>query len=129
MSYYTNLSKKDVVLDIASATASSKTHPWPVFLFLVTMVASLALGLWLVITGDNAGNDARQISGVAVIIVGVIVSIMWLACLRVADQWDRVIVLRLGKLHSACASRGCSSSCRSSTPWRSGSTPACRPPT
>lgn len=97
MSYYTNLSKKDVVLDIASATASSKTHPWPVFLFLVTMVASLALGLWLVITGDNAGNDARQIWGVAVIIVGVIVSIMWLACLRVADQWDRVVVLRFGR--------------------------------
>ena len=97
MSYYTNLSKKDVMLDIASASASSKTHPWPVFLFLLTMIISLALGLWLVITGDNMGNDARQIWGVAVIIVGVIVSIMWLACLRVADQWDRVVVLRFGR--------------------------------
>lgn len=97
MSYYTNLSKKDVVLDIASASASSKTHPWPVFLFLLTMVISLALGLWLVITGDNTHSDSRVYWGVGIIIVGVIVSIMWLACLRVADQWDRVVVLRFGR--------------------------------
>ena len=100
MSYYTNLSKKDVMLDIASASASSKTHPWPVFLFLLTMIISLTLGLWLVITGDNTHNDGRMYWGVGIIIVGVIVSIMWLACLRVADQWDRVVVLRFGRFTS-----------------------------
>ncbi len=100
VTYYTNLPKRDVALDIASAASSSKIHPWPVFLFLVTMIASLAVGLWLVVAGENMGDGARQIWGVAVIIVGVIVSIMWLACLKVADQWDRVVVLRFGRFTS-----------------------------
>jgi hypothetical protein len=97
VSYYTNLSKKDVMLDIASATTQGKTHPWPVFLFLLTIIVSLTIGLWLVLTGDNAHVQSRINWGVGVIIVGVIVSIMWLACLRVADQWDRVVVLRFGR--------------------------------
>ena len=46
-----------------------------------------------------------QLSGhpflaVAVVVAGIIVALLTLAAIRVADQWERVIVLRLGKYQS-----------------------------
>jgi primosomal protein N' len=91
VSYYTTFAKKDISLDIASATTTTKSHPWPVFLFLLTMLITLIVGIWMVFQGEKLASNTYQIAGVIVIIVGVLVAVMWLACLRVADQWDRVL--------------------------------------
>ena len=86
-SYYRN---KEIEIDIATAATTAKMHPWPVLLFLLTMVVALGLAWWLATT-------EQQTWAIVVLVVGVLLAIMWLACLKVVDQWDRVVVLRFGK--------------------------------
>jgi len=86
-SYYRS---KEIEIDIATAATTTKMHPWPVLLFLVTLVVALALAWWL-------ANTEQMTWAMVVLIAGVLLAIMWLACLKVVDQWDRVVVLRFGK--------------------------------
>jgi len=80
-------------MDIEAAAGSGRVHPWSVFLFLLTLVVSIGLCLWLLAL-------QQQVWAAVVLVIGVIVAIIWLACLKVADQWDRVVVLRFGKFQS-----------------------------
>ena len=86
-SYYRS---KEIEIDIASAATTTKIHPWPVLLFLITGAIALGLAWWLATT-------EQQTWAAVVLIVGVLIAIMWLTCLKVVDQWDRVVVLRFGR--------------------------------
>ena len=86
-SYYRS---KEIEIDIATAATTSKMHPWPILLFLVTLAVALSLAWWLT-------NTEQMTWAMVVLIAGVLIAIMWLACLKVVDQWDRVVVLRFGK--------------------------------
>ena len=67
--------------------------------------------------------------GLGGFIVLMLIAMLFMFCMKVADQWDRVIVLRLGKFHVMQQPGLFWLVRRSSIPWPSGSTPACTPPT
>ncbi len=86
MSYY----KDKISFQIENVASGATVHPWPVFVGLLTLLVTLVIAFPLI----RAENFR---TGVPVIIVGFLLSIMWFTCLKVAEQWDRVVVLRWGK--------------------------------
>lgn len=79
---------------IQSATSESgKIHPIAVFWFILLLLGSV-VGL---VTGLALGAIAF---GIVAFVVLFILSMIMLTCLKVADQWDHVIVLKLGKYHA-----------------------------
>jgi len=80
---------KQIVVDIGATATGSRTHPWPVFIFLLVLVITLAISLpYLAVD--------RPAVGIPILIVGILLSVMFLVCIKVVDQWDRVVVLRFG---------------------------------
>jgi len=65
-------------------------HPWPVFLFLLVLVITLAVGI------PNLRAERLEVA-IPVLVVGILIAIMFLAAVKVVDQWDRVVVLRFGR--------------------------------
>jgi len=59
------------------------------------IIAGLGGALALLVNGI-AGNFAAVGVGVAALVVAMIAS----SAIRVADQWDRAVILRLGKFHA-----------------------------
>ena len=79
---------------IQSATSDgSKIHPIAVLWFILLMLGSV-IGL---VVGIVAG---APVIGVIIFVALLILSLIMLTCLKVADQWDHVIVLKLGKYHA-----------------------------
>ena len=71
----------------------AKVHPIAVFWFIILMLLSVVLLILGIVM--NA-----IIFGVTGFIVLFLLSMVMLTCLKVADQWDHVIVLKLGKYHA-----------------------------
>ena len=62
------------------------------------------------------------------IVSAVLIGLLLMQSPRVALQWERAVVLRLGPVHRTAAARACSGSCRSSIGCRRGSTSGPSPP-
>ena len=73
---------------------SQKIHPFATFLFLVCFIIGIA-GLIRIVGPD--GGDAEVLRGLGWLFGWMIPGFVFLFCLKVADQWDRVAVLRFGK--------------------------------
>jgi len=87
MGYYKN---GRISIEIEPLSATGTVHPWPIFIGLLTLLVTFILGFPFI----KAENFKV---GVPILTVGILLSIMWFTCLKVADQWHRVVVLRLGK--------------------------------
>ena len=88
--------------------------PTLVFVVIVAIGVALAYAIYGVVA-----SWGKYWLIVAALIVAAIVA----AAIKVADQWERVVVLRLGRFR-ALEGPACSSSFRSSRPSPTGSTPA-----
>ncbi len=82
----------------SALVAASHTHPIAVLWFVISLFAGLASLIGGIILGEG-GHTVLSVVGVIGFIAFVLLGIMFLTCLKVADQWDRVIILRLGKFH------------------------------
>lgn len=69
-------------------------------LFLICILAAVASLIAGIVTGEQAQSDAAALGGVAGFIALMGLGFMFMFCLKVPDQWDRVVVLRLGKFHA-----------------------------
>ena len=74
----------------------------PALLLAVLLFAAAAA---IALSSSQSGNVAGYVVAGAVIAI-----VAWLTpkSLLIANQWEKAVVLRLGKLHSACAARECS---------------------
>jgi regulator of protease activity HflC (stomatin/prohibitin superfamily) len=79
--------------------AASHIHPIAVFWFVLWLVLSVAVFVPTIIVAENTGNDGMVGWGLGAFFVLIAVGFLFLFCLKVADQWDRVVVLRLGKFN------------------------------
>ena len=82
--------------------------------FIVIVAGGVALTFGMYGIAPNWGSNW-------LIVVAVIIAAIVAFAIKVADQWNRAIVLRLGRFH-ALAGRACSSLSRLSTPFPIGST-------
>ena len=82
--------------NVTGATAAGHVHPIAVLWFVVFLVAAIGSMFAGIILGTG-GSNLGGFMGVAGFVVFLLIAIMFMTCLKVADQWDRVIVLRLGK--------------------------------
>lgn len=86
MAYY-RTSKISVELPNAGGES---VHPWPIFVgFLTLLITGVIVLIFL--------KAEKQAPAVIIGIIGLLMSIMWFSCLKVAAQWDRVVTLRWGK--------------------------------
>ncbi len=76
------------------ASPSQKIHPFAIFLFTICIIIGI-VGL-LIIVGPE-GEDAKALPGLGWFFGWMILGFIFMFCLKVADQWDRVAVLRFGK--------------------------------
>ena len=81
-------------------TASGHIHPVAIFWFVVWLLISLAVFIPAMVVGDSTGQDMVIVGGLIGFVVLLGIAFIFLFCLKVADQWDRVVVLRLGKFHA-----------------------------
>ncbi len=77
----------------AATMEGSKIHPIAVFWFILLLLLSVVLLVVGLITN-------LVVFGVICFVALFIGSMIMLTCLKVADQWDHVIVLKLGKYHA-----------------------------
>ena len=70
-----------------------RSNPFALLVFFVILVIGIALGAWV---GKTAGADG-DVKGIAVGVIGFFVALIVSYSLKVANQWERGIVLRLGK--------------------------------
>jgi regulator of protease activity HflC (stomatin/prohibitin superfamily) len=89
-------------IEVSSSVAQTPlaTRPWDVGIH-IPLVAWLAAFLVL-LAGLGAAHASRpqgQTFNIAVAIAAGFVALVVLLALKIADQWDRAVVLRLGKFH------------------------------
>jgi len=80
--------------------AAAHIHPIAVLWFAVWMIIAVVALVWLAMRSQATGQDALALWGLLWFVVLMAIGFTFLFCLKVADQWDRVIVLRLGKFHA-----------------------------
>jgi regulator of protease activity HflC (stomatin/prohibitin superfamily) len=80
----------------ATSPASSHTHPVAVFWFVIFLILAL-LSMFGGIASVDTASGFLMIPGMIGFFVCLMLGITFMTCLKVADQWDRVIILRLGK--------------------------------
>jgi len=80
--------------------AASHIHPVAVFWFFVWMIAAMIWVISWAMRADATRSNAYGITAVVGFIILLLCGMLFLFCMKVADQWDRVIVLRLGKFFS-----------------------------
>ncbi|MEP0813630.1 MAG: slipin family protein [bacterium] len=78
----------------ATSVAGTQTHPFPLLIFFIFLIAGVT---GLIRDIIRVGEDKAPVTGLIWFFGGILLGIMFLTCLRVADQWDRVAILRLGK--------------------------------
>ena len=88
-----------------------------VTLFLFSVLVLVAIGASLCAKAIGAGPVPTAL----VVVLILLVAFYILFALKVANQWEKGVVLRYGK-YRGCVAPACSGSCRSSIPWRPGST-------
>ena len=80
-----------------SSSKGSKIHPISVFWFILWMLLATIWFISGIAIGADGGNAPLIIGAIFGFLAGMIIAFTFLFCLKVADQWDRVIVLRYGK--------------------------------
>jgi regulator of protease activity HflC (stomatin/prohibitin superfamily) len=85
---------------LSDQSASSHIHPVAIFWFVVWLLLATIALIGFIVAGENANSDALTITGLIAFLALLGMAFLFLFCLKVADQWDRVVVLRLGKFHS-----------------------------
>ncbi len=70
----------------------AKHHPLPYLIAALFIVP----GIWTVYNGQAAGAPAELGTGIVLIIAGLLIALS----IKIADQWEKVVVLRLGKFHA-----------------------------
>lgn len=81
-------------------TASGHIHPVAIFWFVVWLLISLVVFIPAMIVGDNTNQDSVIVGGMIAFLALLGVAFIFLFCLKVVDQWDRVVVLRLGRFYA-----------------------------
>jgi regulator of protease activity HflC (stomatin/prohibitin superfamily) len=81
----------------AGRSSNSNTHPISVFWFFICMIAGFVGMIRTIIAAGPDGGDAVVGPALGWLFGFMTLGFLFLFCLKVADQWDRVIVLRLGK--------------------------------
>lgn len=81
--------------DLGSAKGSH-VHPVAVLWFIIFLLISMVAFVMGLVSFVNE-NVAGGIFGMSMFIILLLVAILFITCLKVADQWDRVVVLSLGK--------------------------------
>jgi len=80
--------------------AAAHIHPIAVLWFAVWMIIAVVALVWMAMRSEATQQDALVLWGLFWFVVLMAVGFTFLFSLKVADQWDRVIVLRLGKFHA-----------------------------
>jgi regulator of protease activity HflC (stomatin/prohibitin superfamily) len=86
-------------MDVRAQGAATHTHPIAVFAFIVSLICAIVWLILFSIKAESSHNDSLMLPGLLGFLCLMLLGITFLFCLKVADQWDRVIVLRLGKFH------------------------------
>lgn len=86
-------------MDVRAQSSAAHIHPVSIFWFCVCLIAAIAEIAVFASQAEASNNDS--IMGVALLLFFALIGLgmIFMFCLKVADQWDRVIVLRLGKFH------------------------------
>jgi regulator of protease activity HflC (stomatin/prohibitin superfamily) len=105
--------KREMYIPITSMSGSSRSsgftqpggaaahiHPIAVLWFAVWMIIAVVALVWMAMRSEATQQDALVLWGLFWFVVLMAVGFTFLFSLKVADQWDRVIVLRLGKFHA-----------------------------
>jgi hypothetical protein len=77
------------------SAGAGKIHPIAVFWFMLLLLVGTSSLIAIAVTAGDGGGAI--FTGLGVFAVCLIAALISLTCLKVADQWDRVVVLRLGK--------------------------------
>ena len=80
--------------------AASHIHPVALLWFFIWLIAAMAWLISWAASSEQSGDGTAVLIGVGGFFVLLCLAMVFLFCLKVADQWDRVIVLRLGKFLS-----------------------------
>lgn len=84
-------------MDARAQGAATHTHPIAILAFFICLICAI---VWLIVfamRSEAAQDDSMMLPGLLGFFCLLLLGLMFLFCLKVADQWDRVIVLRLGK--------------------------------
>jgi regulator of protease activity HflC (stomatin/prohibitin superfamily) len=84
---------------LSDQSASSHIHPVAIFWFVLWLILSTAALIGFMVAGESSGSTALTVTGLVAFFALLGMAFLFLFCLKVADQWDRVVVLRLGKFH------------------------------
>lgn len=79
------------------ASENMKVHPIAGLWFAVCLILAIGSLIFGIYQGEEMKNNALGWTGVSGFFVLLMVGIFFISCLKVADQWDRVVVLRFGK--------------------------------
>jgi regulator of protease activity HflC (stomatin/prohibitin superfamily) len=79
--------------------AAAHMHPIAVLWFAVWLLVAIVWLISFAARAEHTQNDAIMLPGVLGFFFWLIMALVFLFSLKVADQWDRVIVLRLGKFY------------------------------
>jgi regulator of protease activity HflC (stomatin/prohibitin superfamily) len=87
---------------VRSATASpaERIHPVALLGFFVCLMAGVGSLIAGIAAGAGAGAGGLAVLGVLGFLALIIAGFLFLFCLKVADQWDRVVILRMGRFSS-----------------------------
>lgn len=78
-------------------SSNANTHPISVFWFFIWLILGMTMMIRTLIGAGDNPPDSLVLRALAWLFGSMIIGFLFLFCLKVADQWDRVIVLRLGK--------------------------------
>jgi regulator of protease activity HflC (stomatin/prohibitin superfamily) len=81
----------------ASTAGSLRIHPIAWFWFIIFNLLGVSSMIFFAIRAERINENTQILYGLAVLIACIIISIIFITCLKVADQWDRVVLLRLGR--------------------------------
>lgn len=82
---------------VSTYRSDNKVPPIAVFWFLLFQLAGVGALIFGLVQSEQRGG--APVLGIVGFIALMMIGILFLSCLKVADQWDRVIILRLGKFN------------------------------
>jgi len=80
----------------SSSDVSAHIHPVALMWFFIVLLLAIVALIAGVVQAER-GGAGPAIAGIGGFIALILLSFVFLFCLKVVDQWDRVVVLRLGK--------------------------------
>jgi regulator of protease activity HflC (stomatin/prohibitin superfamily) len=84
----------------ATASPAERVHPLALLFFFICILAGVVLLIAGIAAADKQHNDLAALGGVAGFVLMLALGFIFMFCMKVADRWDRVVVLRMGKFHT-----------------------------